>query len=99
MVARQLCTIARYESEHRAERVHMARERQACQGKFGGGRRPYGFETDGVTVIPEEAAAIMGIADAVRSGVPLRSISRDLRKLGVRPPAAPSGHRTGCAPC
>ena len=83
MVARQLCTIARYESEHRAERVHMARERQARQGKFGGGRRPYGFEADGVTVIPAEAAAIMGMADAVLSGVPLRSIARDLRKLGV----------------
>ena len=53
MVARQLCTIARYESEHRAERVHVARERQARQGKFGGGRRPYGFEADGITVIPE----------------------------------------------
>ena len=82
MVARQLCTIARYESEHRAERVHMARERQARQGKFGGGRRPYGFETDGVTMMPAEAA-IMGMADAVLSGVPLRSIARDLRKLGV----------------
>jgi site-specific DNA recombinase len=83
MVARQLCTIARYESEHRAERGHMARERQARQGKFGGGRRPYGFEADGVTVIPKEAAAIMGMADAVLSGVPLRSIARDLRKLSV----------------
>jgi site-specific DNA recombinase len=93
MVARQLCTIARYESEHRAERVHMARERQARQGKFGGGRRPYGFETDGVTVIPEEAAAIMGMADAVLSGVPLRSIARDLRKLGV-----PTASGTGWTP-
>jgi len=40
-------------------------------------------EIDGVTVIPEEAAAIMGMADAVLSGVPLRSIGRDLRGLGV----------------
>ena len=93
MVARQLCTIARYESEHRAERVHMARERQARQGKFGGGRRPYGFETDGVTVMPAEAAAIMGMADAVLSGVPLRSIARDLRKLGV-----PTASGTGVDP-
>jgi site-specific DNA recombinase len=83
MVARQLCTIARYESEHRAERVHMARERQARQGKFGGGRRPYGFEADGVTVILNEAAVIMRMADAVMAGVPLRSIARDLRKLGM----------------
>lgn len=83
MVARQLCTIARYESEHRAERVHMARERQARQGRFGGGRRPYGFEADGVTVITNEAAVIMRMADAVMAGVPLRSIARDLRKLGM----------------
>lgn len=83
MVARQLCTIARYESEHRAERVAVARVRQAQQGKFGGGRRPYGFEADGVTVIPEEAAVIRAMADAVLSGVPLRSVARDLRTLGV----------------
>jgi len=83
MVARQLCTIARYESEHRAERVGMARERQARQGKFGGGRRPYGFEADGVTVIANEVAVIARMADAVMAGVPLRSIARDLRKLGI----------------
>ena len=83
MVARQLCTIARYESEHRAERVALARERQARQGKFGGGRRPYGFEADGVTVIPDEVAVILRMADAVMAGVPLRSVARDLRKLGI----------------
>jgi site-specific DNA recombinase len=83
MVARQLCTIARYESEHRAERVAMARERQARQGKFGGGRRPYGFEADGVTVNANETTVIKRMADAVMAGVPLRSIARDLRKLGI----------------
>jgi DNA invertase Pin-like site-specific DNA recombinase len=83
MVARQLCTIARYESEHRAERVRVARERQARQGRFGGGRRPYGFEADGVTVIPDEAVVIMRMADAVMAGVPLRSVARDLRQLSI----------------
>jgi site-specific DNA recombinase len=83
MVARQLCTIARYESEHRAERVALARERQARQGKFGGGRRPYGFAADGITVIPNEAVVILRMADAVMAGVPLRSVARDLRKLGI----------------
>ncbi len=97
MVARQLCTIARYESEHRAERVAAARERQARQGKFGGGRRPYGFEADGVTVIPAEAAVITGMANALMAGVSLRAIAADLRRLGV-PTAAgtqwtPSGVR------
>jgi site-specific DNA recombinase len=83
MVARQLCTIARYESEHRAERVGLARERQARQGKFGGGRRPYGFEADGLTIIASEKAVIVRMADAVMAGVPLRSIARDLRKLEI----------------
>jgi len=61
----------------------MAREQQARQGRFGGGRRPYGFEADGITVSANEAAVIIRMADAVMAGVPLRSIARDLRKLGI----------------
>ncbi|MDX6390327.1 MAG: site-specific recombinase [Streptosporangiaceae bacterium] len=95
MVARNLCTIARYESEHRAERVAVARERQARQGRFGGGRRPYGFEADGVTVIPEEAAVIVGMANAVMAKVHLRAIARDLRTLGVPTAAGTQWSPTG----
>ncbi|MGI5207743.1 recombinase family protein [Spirillospora sp. CA-108201] len=80
MVARQLCAIARYESEHRAERVSAARARQARQGKYGGGKRPYGFEPDGVTVRPAEAAVIIRVGYALLSGVSLRAIAADLRK-------------------
>jgi DNA invertase Pin-like site-specific DNA recombinase len=84
MVARSLCTIARYESEHRAERVALARERQAREGKYGGGsRRPYGFLADGVTVDENEAEVIKRMAKAVLSGVSLRSIARDLRAMGI----------------
>lgn len=84
MVARQLCTIARYESEHRAERIALARQRQAQQGKYGGGAyRPYGFERDGVTVIPAEAEVIKRMANQVMAGISLRSIARDLRESGA----------------
>lgn len=84
MVARNLCTIARYESEHRAERVALARERQAREGKYGGGsRRPYGFLKNGVTVDDNEAEVIKRMARAVLSGVSLRSIARDLRAMGL----------------
>ncbi|WP_395103769.1 recombinase family protein [Actinomadura sp. SCN-SB] len=83
MVARQLCAIARYESEHRAERVSLARERQARQGKYGGGKRPYGFEADGVTVIADEAREIARMAHAFLSGVGLHSIAADLRAREV----------------
>ncbi|GAA2735570.1 recombinase family protein [Actinocorallia aurantiaca] len=90
MIARQLCTIARYESEHRAERVSAARARQARQGIYGGGRRPYGFEADGVTIRPQEAQEIARWSYALLSGVPLRSITRDLIERDV--PTA-SGNR------
>ena len=46
------------------------------RGKFGGGRRPYGFESDGITVIANEAAVIVRMAVAVMAGVPLRSAGR-----------------------
>ena len=34
---------AEYESEHRGERVALARKRQARRGEYGGGVRPYGW--------------------------------------------------------
>jgi site-specific DNA recombinase len=37
---------AQYESEHRGERVSLARKRQARQGAYGGGVRPYGWGVD-----------------------------------------------------
>ncbi|WP_192810052.1 recombinase family protein [Actinomadura rudentiformis] len=83
MVARQLCAIARYESEHRSERVRLAKQRQAKRGVFSGGTRPYGFEADGSTIKPEEAAEIVRMANAVLSGVPLKAIARDLREREV----------------
>lgn len=64
-------------------RGQQVAERQARHGKFGDGRRPYGFEADGLTVIPNEAVVILQMADAVMAGVPLRSIARDLRKLEI----------------
>jgi site-specific DNA recombinase len=83
MVARQLCTIARYESEHRAERVAMAKVRQARQGKYGGGQRPFGFEPDGITPVPSETEVIARMGKAVLAGVSLSEIARDLRTAGI----------------
>ena len=37
---------AEYESEHRGERVAIARKRQARQGAYGGGVRPFGWGVD-----------------------------------------------------
>src|SRR5437588_11807193 len=57
-VARTLCAWARFESEHKGERVRAARRQAVEQGRWQGGCRPFGFEADGTTIRPAEAAAI-----------------------------------------
>ncbi|MEU3507715.1 recombinase family protein [Streptomyces longwoodensis] len=49
MIARQLGVQARYEVERMVERQKRKRDEMAAHGKFFGGRRPFGFEADGVT--------------------------------------------------
>jgi site-specific DNA recombinase len=83
MIARQIGVQARYESELKSERVIAARIQAAKRGAFHGGRRPYGYEADGVTVRPAEAAEIRTMVDAVVSGQSLRSVVRDLNARKV----------------
>lgn len=49
MIARQLGVQARYEVERMVERQKRKREEMARDGKHFGGRRPFGYEADGVT--------------------------------------------------
>ncbi|BBX25987.1 recombinase family protein [Mycolicibacterium alvei] len=83
MLARQLGAVSRYESEHKGERIRRAREQQAKAGRFHGGIRPFGFESDGVTVRPVEAAEVVKMVESVVGGISLRSIVRDLNERGV----------------
>ena len=47
MVARQLGAVARYESEHKAERQRRKHQELAEAGKSsGGGTRPFGYQAD-----------------------------------------------------
>ena len=54
--ARMLGTLARYESEHRSDRVRRAMDQNAERGIAHGGPRPYGWNSDG-TLDPAEAAS------------------------------------------
>ncbi|WP_218720681.1 recombinase family protein [Nocardia sp. MH4] len=83
MVARMIGAAARYESEHKSDRIRAARVQAAKAGKHHGGMRPFGFERDGVTLRPYEAAEIRTAAEAVVSGVSLRALVRDLNARGV----------------
>jgi DNA invertase Pin-like site-specific DNA recombinase len=90
LIARQLGAVARYESQHKAERVKAARIQSAQNGVWHGGKRPYGY-TGGVgksgraamQVIPGEAAEIRKMCDAIAQGRSLRSVVHDLNARGV----------------
>ena len=84
MVARMLGAAARHEVEHSIERQRAAKRQAGIDGKFRGARRPFGYERNGITAHPEEAAAIREGAKAVLSGVSLRQISRDWNAQGLR---------------
>jgi DNA invertase Pin-like site-specific DNA recombinase len=81
-VARTLCAWARFESEHKGERVRAARRQAVEQGRWQGGCRPFGFEPDGTTIRPAEAAAIAHASQAIVAGASLRSVVRDLNEEG-----------------
>jgi site-specific DNA recombinase len=78
MVARLLGATARYEIEHKVERQQRARLQAAGEGRWSGGRRPYGYQADGVTVIEAEAAIIRWASEQVLAGRSLRSIAKEL---------------------
>ncbi|WP_187282801.1 recombinase family protein [Streptomyces sp. MS191] len=49
MIARQLGVQARYEVERMIERQRRKRDQMAQRGQYFGGRRPFGYEPDGIT--------------------------------------------------
>ncbi len=83
LVARQLGSVARYEVEHMQERIVAAKTAAAKAGKYRGGRRPFGYEADGITVRPVEAAAVLDASRRVLLGESLASISREWNAQGI----------------
>jgi site-specific DNA recombinase len=83
MLARTLGTLARYESEHRGERVVAAALQRAKAGERPGGPRPFGYEHDGMTVREPEAAAVRAAAESVLAGASLRAVARELTATGM----------------
>ena len=84
LTARMLGGLARYESDHKSERIRRKHLELALHGKVsGGGSRPYGYEADKITVRPAEAAIVQECARRFLAGESLRSISIDLNARGV----------------
>lgn len=85
LVARILASVARGEVERKSARQRSAQAQAAKQGRRVGGRRPFGFEKDGVTIVPVEAAAIRSGYESVLCGVSLAGIARDWNARGLTP--------------
>jgi site-specific DNA recombinase len=85
MLSRMLGAAARHEAEHKAERQRRAglQKARAGQPHRAGNRRGYGYDTDGVAIVPAEAAIIREAATRVLAGESPRSVARDLNDHAV----------------
>ncbi|WP_084195642.1 recombinase family protein [Streptosporangium amethystogenes] len=81
--ARIHCAIANQASRDTVRRVSRTRKQQAQEGRFGGGRRRYGFEPDGTTHRPQEADAIARYHAIALTGVSVKEIARDMNAAGL----------------
>lgn len=83
-MARILGAVARKESDDKSRRIRRKAEEIAVAGRVGGGgTRPYGFESDRVTVRESEAVVIRECVTRFLSGETIRSICADLTERGV----------------
>ena len=83
LVARILGSVAQGEAERKSRRQADAQAQAAGQGRRVGGRRPFGYEPDGMTVVPSEADAIRDGYRALLAGMPLAAIARDWTSRGL----------------
>jgi site-specific DNA recombinase len=84
-----LASVAQHESGKKSERERRQRDQAAAMGLYQGGRRPFGYEKDGVAVRQDEAKVVREIAKRYIKGDSLYSIAVDLNSRGVKPTASP----------
>lgn len=82
MTADILAAVARNEIEQKSDRHRRANAQAARQGRRVGGRRPFGYELDGVTARDAEFRAVRDGYEAVLAGVPLAAIAREWNARG-----------------
>ncbi len=84
--ARILGSLARYESEHRSDRIRRKMREIAEAGRPNGGARPYGYEADQLSPRPDEALIVLELTRRIIEGEKPYSLARDLRTRGVPTP-------------
>lgn len=71
------------EAERTAERVTRAKKQTAQKGGYRGGRRPFGYDRDGMTVEPVEAEAVAQAAQEILAGLSLNEVARRMLAKGL----------------
>jgi site-specific DNA recombinase len=82
--ARVIGDFARYESEHKSDRVRRKLQQNAEQGKSHGGSRPYGWENDRMTLREDEAETVRLATGMLLAGNSIKAIVRTLNERGSR---------------
>lgn len=100
LTASILIAAARHEIEQKSERQKRAAVQAAEQGRRIGGRRPFGYETDGMTERPAEAEAVREAYRLLLAGMPVGTIARGWNQAGLVTPqnAFTHGCEGKCAP-
>lgn len=85
-IARTLGAWARYESDHKSDRLKRAKQQSREQGKFIGGPIPYGWDivNKRAVVNEEQARAVQLACDMVLEGRPIAAILREFRSRGFK---------------
>jgi site-specific DNA recombinase len=80
-----LVATAKMEARSMAARVSRSQESRRAQGKdSAGGRRPYGYAADRLTIIEHEAAVLREVAGRVIANESVTEICRDLESRAIR---------------
>lgn len=84
-VARTLGAWARYESEHKSERLKRAKQQAKEKGRWTGGPAPYGWKiVDGFgEIVEEQAAAIRLAAKMILEGKTFYSVIQEFEARGI----------------
>lgn len=83
LFARIKGAVARSEVERKSARQKAANDQRAEAGRPPAGRRAFGYTSDGMTVLEDEAAEVRRAAETMLAGGSIRGLVADLRARGV----------------
>jgi site-specific DNA recombinase len=94
MVAKVVTAKDELEWEQLRERLREGHRHKAARGEWGGGRRPFGYQADGVTPDRREALALKWAAASLLTGSSLNAVCARLNEKKIRTSTDKEWHPT-----